>query len=42
MKAYHAVYQVKIKYDQDKFVEAFLDAKWEESFPLEDKHVVNH
>ena len=33
---------MKIKYDKDKFVEAFLDAKWEESFPLEDKHVVNH
>ena len=42
MKAYCAVYQLKMKYDQEKFEEAFLDAKWEESFPLEDKHIVNH
>ena len=34
-----AVYQLKIKYGQDKF--RFLDAKSAASFPLEDKHVVN-
>ena len=33
------VYQLKIKYDLDKF--KFLDAKSAASFPLEDKHVVN-
>ena len=40
-----AVYQLKIKYDQDKFEAVFLDAfdtiKRAVSFPLEDKHVVN-
>ena len=40
-----AVYQVKIKYDQDKFGAIFLDAfdtiKRAVSFPLEDKDVVN-
>ena len=36
-----AVYQLKIKYDQDKFGVVFLDAKGPVSFPLEDKHVVN-
>ena len=36
-----AVYQLKIKYDQDKFRVFFLDAKGPVSFPLEDKHVVN-
>ena len=35
-----AVYQLKIKYDQDKFT-LFLDAKRPVSFPLEGKHVVN-
>ena len=30
---------MKIKYDKDKFVEAFLDEKWEEGFPLENKHI---
>ena len=34
------VYQLKIKYDQDKFRVVFL-AKRSISFPLEDKHVVN-
>ena len=32
-----AVYQLKIKYDQDKFGVVFLDAKRPVSFPLEDK-----
>ena len=36
-----AVYQLKIKCDQDKFREFLLDAKRPVSFPLEDKHVVN-
>ena len=37
-----AAYQLKIKYDQDKFgVVFFLDVKCPVSFPLEDKHVVN-
>ena len=36
-----AAYQLKIKYDQDKFKAVFLDAKRPVSFPLEDKHVVN-
>ena len=36
-----AVYQLKIKYDQDKFRVVFLDAKRLVSFPLQDKHVVN-
>ena len=36
-----AVYQLKIKYGQDKFRVIFLDAKRPVSFPLEDKHVVN-
>ena len=36
-----AVYQVKIKYDQDKFRVSFLATKRPVSFPLEDKHVVN-
>ena len=40
-----AVYQLKIKYDQEKFRAVFLDAfdaiKGPVSFPLEDKHVVN-
>ena len=35
-----AVYQLKIKYDQDKF-RVFLDAKRPVSYTLEDKHVVN-
>ena len=35
------VYQLKKKYDQDKFQSDFLDAKHPVSFPLEDKHVVN-
>ena len=35
------VYQLKIKYDQDKFGVVFLDAKHPVSFPLEDKHFVN-
>ena len=39
-----AVYQLKIKYDQEKFGAVFLDAfdtiKMAVSFPLEDKHVV--
>ena len=34
-----AVYQLKIKYDQDKFRVFFLDAKRPVSFALEDKHV---
>jgi len=36
-----AVYQLKIKYDQDKFGAGFLDAFVTISFPHEDKHVVN-
>ena len=36
-----AVYQLKIKYDQDKFEVLFLDARRPVSFPLEDKHAVN-
>ena len=38
-----AVYQLKIKYDQDKFRVIFLDPKRPVSIPLEleDKHVVN-
>ena len=36
-----AVYQLKIKYDQDKFGVVFLIANRPVSFPLEDKHVVN-
>ena len=36
-----AVYQLKMKYDQDKFRVIFLDAKRPVSFPLEDKHLVN-
>ena len=36
-----AVYQLKIKYDQDKFRVFLLDAKRPVSFPFEDKHVVN-
>ena len=35
------VYQLKIKYDQDKFRVFFVEAKRPVSFPLEDKHVVN-
>ena len=35
------VYQLKIKYDQDKFGVFLLDAKRPVSFSLEDKHVVN-
>ena len=35
-----AVYQLKIKYDQDKFGVAFSDSKCPVSFPLKDKHVV--
>ena len=36
-----AVYQLKIKYDQDKFGVVFLEAKCLVSFPLKDKHIVN-
>ena len=36
-----AVYQLKIKYDQDKFGAVFLDAFDTISFPHKDKHVVN-
>ena len=40
-----AVYQLKIKYDQDKIRSGCLDAfdtiKRAVSFPLEDKHIVN-
>ena len=40
-----AVYQLKIKYDQDKIRSSCLDAfdtiKRAVSFPLEDKHIVN-
>ena len=36
-----AVYQLKIKYDQDNFGLVFVHAKRLISFPLEDKHVVN-
>ena len=36
-----AVYQLKIKYDHNKFRVFLLDAKPLVSFPLEDKHVVN-
>ena len=45
LSAWATVYQLKIKYDQDKFGGGFLDAfdtiKRAVSFPLEDKHVVN-
>ena len=34
------VYQLKVKYDQDKFG-VFLDTKRPVNFPLEDNHVVN-
>ena len=36
-----AVYQLKTKYDQDKFRMVFVDAKRLVNFLLEDKHVVN-
>ena len=36
-----AVYQLKIRCDQDKFGVIFLDAKCPVSFPLENKYVVN-
>ena len=36
-----AVYQLKIKYDQDKFGVVSSDAKRQVSYPLEVKHVVN-
>ena len=36
-----AVYNLKIKYDQDKFAAVLYEAKRPVSFPLEDKHVVN-
>ena len=35
-----AVYQLKIKYDRDKFRVFFSDAKCPVSFPLEDNHIV--
>ena len=35
------VYQLKVKYDQDRFGVVFLEAKCLVSFPFEDKHVVN-
>ena len=36
-----AVYQLKIKYDQEKFGAVLWQTKSAVSFPLEDKHVVN-
>ena len=36
-----AVYQLKIKCDQDKFGTVLWQRKSAVSFPLEDKHVVN-
>ena len=35
------IYQLKIKYDQDKFRVFLLDAKHPVSFPFNDKHAVN-
>ena len=36
-----AVYQLKMKYDQDKFGAVFLDAQSAVTFTFKDKHVVN-
>ena len=36
-----AVYQLKIKYDQDKFGAVLWETKSAVSFPLEDKHAEN-
>ena len=36
-----AIYQLKIKYDLDKFGVFSLDAKRPVNFPLEDQHTVN-
>ena len=36
-----AIYQLKIKYDQDKFGVFFFRRKTPVSFPLGDKHAVN-